>query len=159
MNIYIDFDHTLFNTTLFINDIMQNKNQQLTFLELKKLVKKQNLNLKNYLYPDVIPFLEKYQDKNLILLTHGDYDYQLFKIRESKIVKYFKEIKITDNYKGLLKLDYQKSIFIDDNPKEIESLLKNPIKPLKIIRIKRGKYKDLEQFLDLTVTSLSDINL
>ena len=159
MNIYIDFDHTLFNTTLFINDIMQNKNQQLTFLELKKLVKKQNLNLKNYLYPDVIPFLEKYQDKNLILLTHGDYDYQLFKIRESKIVKYFKEIKITDNYKGLLKLDYQNSIFIDDNPKEIESLLKNPIKPLKIIRIKRGKYKDLEQFLDLTVTSLSDINL
>ena len=159
MNIYIDFDHTLFNTTLFINDIMQNKNQQLTFLELKKLVKKQNLNLKNYLYPDVIPFLEKYQDKNLILLTHGDYDYQLFKIRESKIVKYFKEIKITDNYKGLLKLDYQNSIFIDDNPKEIESLLKNPIKPLKIIRIKRGKYKNLDQFLDLTVTSLSDINL
>ena len=74
------------------------------------------------------------------------------------IKKYFKEKIITEKEKGDLEIDYQKGIFIDDNPREIESIMKNS--PYLVIRMKRGKYKDIEIDLDIeNVSSLSEINL
>ena len=161
MNIYVDFDHTLFNTTLFIKEIKKLTKEDFrkpNVKELEKVIKENNIDLKKYLYPDTLLFLEKYSSNNLILLTRGNLDYQLFKIKESKIENYFKNIIVVNQYKGLLNLDYKNSIFIDDNPKEIESILKN--NPKKVIRLKRGKYKDiLLSNPTIEYESLLDINL
>jgi len=145
MNIYIDFDHTLFNTTLFIEEIEKLTNKEfnnLSLLEIKEIVINNNLDLSNYLYHDTLNFLNKYKDYNLYLLTHGKNSYQEFKIKESKIDKYFKDIIITKELKGNLNLNYKDSIFIDDNPIELDSIYSN--NPIKTIRIRRGKYSKLD---------------
>ena len=105
MKIYIDFDGTLFNTDRFYQDylVILNKHNISSF-EIEKMKKELftnrrfNLdiltdyiigkyNIKNlkqeveslynnsYVFEDVIPFLEKYKNYNLILLILGDIDY------------------------------------------------------------------------------------
>ena len=113
----------------------------------KKIIEDKNLN-KNILkelndiykpdliYPDVIPFLEKYQNKyELILLTLGNIEYQEKKIKASNLSKYFKDIIITNKDKSKLNINYENSIFIDNNPKELEKFYNS--KASHLIRIKR----------------------
>ncbi len=161
MVIYVDFDHTLFNTTAFVRKMEEVTNKKISDIDIKsipEISEKNKIDLKEFLYEDSIPFLEKYKDYNLVLLTKGNYEYQEFKILKTNISKYFKEKIITEKEKGDLEIDYQKGIFIDDNPREIESIMKNS--PYLVIRMKRGKYKDIEIDLDIeNVSSLSEINL
>ena len=161
MAIYVDFDHTLFNTTAFVRKMEEVTNKKISDIDIKsipEISEKNKIDLKEFLYEDSIPFLEKYKDYNLVLLTKGNYEYQEFKILKTNISKYFKEKIITEKEKGDLEIDYQKGIFIDDNPREIESIMKNS--PYLVIRMKRGKYKDIEIDLDIeNVSSLSEINL
>ena len=121
MKIYIDFDGTLFNTDKFYQDYLDILNKynisSLEIDEMKKelftnrrfnldiltdyIISKYNIkNLKqeveflynnSYVFEDVIPFLEKYKNYNLILLTLGDIDYQNRKIESS-------------NYNNILKI-------------------------------------------------------
>lgn len=172
MNIYIDFDGTLYNNTkldqIFIN-LFNEYNIKTKYIEklideiknyplvTKRLIKEFNLNKdilskidniysNNLIYKDVIPFLEKYYQKyNLILLTcTNDEKYQLNKIKSSNISKYFKEIIITTKDKSKLdNIDYQNGIFIDNNPIELERFYNSNATYL--IRIKRtnDKYSKL----------------
>ena len=107
MKLYIDFDHTIFNTDLFqkeIQGIDKNLDLQNDLKKLKEIIETNNINLEKYLYPDTIPFFEKYKDKYiLILLTKSNNHnaYQLFKILDTKISNYFQEIIIIKtNLKG-----------------------------------------------------------
>lgn len=164
MNIYIDFDGTLFDTARFYSDFIKlckkykvdessvynirNKNQGLFNLdELAKEVKeKYNLSKrflakvddlynKKYLYNDVMPFLKKRFEKyNLYILSYGEKEYQEKKIKCCRFNKYFKKVIITTD-KGSLDIDYENSWFIDNNPKEIERL--SSVGAKNIIRIKR----------------------
>ena len=117
----------------------------------KKIIKDKNLDqgifkeLNNIyksdlIYPDVIPFLEKYQNKyELILLTLGNIENQEKKINSSNLSKYFKDIIITNKDKSKLNIDYINGIFIDNNPKELEKFYNSKAKYL--IRIKRESDK------------------
>lgn len=164
MNIYIDFDETLFDTSRFYNDFinlcksynineskvynLRNKCNTLFSLDKLALDIKNKYNLdasfidevnklysSKYLYDDVIPFLKKYyKENNLYILSYGENNYQLKKINCCNFTKYFKNIIITTN-KGKENIDYENSLFIDNNPKEIENLSK--ASATKIIRIKR----------------------
>ena len=61
-------------------------------------------------------------------------------------------------HKGLLKLDYINSIFIDDNPREIDSILSR--NPKMIIRMQRdnSKYSSIPMEIDIKcVKSLNEI--
>lgn len=116
---------------------------------------------KKYLYEDTIPFLEYLQNKNyhVILLTKGNKDYQLMKIKNTNILKYFDDLVITLKHKGELNLPYEESVFIDDNPKEIESILTQ--NPQMIMRIKRENaiYNNVDVKGDVQiVTSLKEIS-
>ena len=80
-------------------------------------------------------------------------DYQIKKIKGSGIEKYFDDIIITSEYKFTLDLDYKNSIFIDDDPRDLNGLYEK--KPIKVIRIrkknnKRSKIdidnKDIEEY-------------
>lgn len=170
--IYIDFDGTLFNNNKFISDcikildkysidkdiVIRNlniKNKIRDFrIVLKDISKEYNIDEKkllnnykkilnnDYLYDDAIEFLKELKNKyELILLTYGNNDYQLDKIKSTKIMKYFKNIIITQNNKNELDIDYTNSIFIDDNPDVLRGLMNKNC--YKIIRLKRGKYKDI----------------
>ena len=179
MKIYIDFDGTLFNTDKFYQDYLTILNKyNISSFEIEKMKKELfknkrfNLdilidyiigkyNIKNlkqevetlynnsYVFEDVIPFLEKYKNYNLILLTLGDIDYQNRKIESSKLSKYFQDIIITDVYKSQLDINYKDNLFIDNNPKELIKFLN---KGGKIIRIRRieDKYSliDLDNVLE-----------
>jgi predicted enzyme involved in methoxymalonyl-ACP biosynthesis len=61
-------------------------------------------------------------------------------------------------HKGKLNIDYENSIFIDDNPLEIESIIEK--KPKMIIRMQRNnsKYSNISLDIDInTVVSLDEI--
>ena len=177
MNIYVDFDRTLFDCDKFLDDLylliskydipkdifrncqIQCKNQGFNpDIILNEVQKEYSFDNKvyqdindliaktsSYLYTDSINFL-KYLKENgykTIILTKGNNDYQRKKIFNAYISDYYNDIIVTMDHKGSLQLDYHDSIFIDDNPKEIISILKK--KPKKIIRISRdnSKYKDI----------------
>lgn len=172
MKIYIDFDGTLYNNTKhykkiinifkkynikeeYINNLTKIKNYKnmdklakdiITNNNLDKFIIKEinNIYNENLTYKDIIPFLEFYQNKHdLILLTLGTKKYQLKKIKSSNISKYFKEIIITNKDKSKLNIDYQNSIFIDNNPLELKRFYKSKAKYLIRIKRKEDKYSKI----------------
>ncbi len=157
MKVYVDFDNTLFDTHSFVlklEEVTKKKISALDLANISSIAKENKIDLKKFLYQDTLNFLEKYKDLDLILLTKGDYEYQLFKVEETGIIKYFKEKIITEKSKGELNIDYKNGIFIDDNPKEIESIISQ--NPYRIIRMKRGKYKDIA--IDCLTEEVSNLN-
>ena len=125
--------HSLFNPINIINKLIEKHKLK---YEIKQELDLFFQDLSKYLYNDTIDFLE-YLIKNnyeINLLTYGDFDYQQEKINKSKIKDYFNKIIITNKHKALLDLDYENSIFIDDNKIQLEGLIK---KKCKVIRIRR----------------------
>ena len=185
MKIYIDFDGTLFDSTIqyqrlinlfkkynideiYIQNLMKEdfyQKEKSYDLLAEKIISNKNLNpniikeidniyTKDLVYPDVIPFLEKYHNKfELLLLTLGNKLHQEKKIKASNLNKYFKKLSI----------DYQNSIFIDNNPKELEKFYNANAKH--VIRIKRNvdkyskislKIKEIPEFIDFNELTKSN---
>lgn len=168
MKIYIDFDGTIYNSykldNKFINIFTKYNINKKYIKKLINDIKNYNLvsstlikefNLNNnilkeinniysneFIYKDAITFLEKYYKKyDLILLTlTNDLNYQKKKINSSNLKKYFKDIIITTKDKTKLKeIDYEKGIFIDNNPIELEKFHNS--NAINLIRIKRDNDK------------------
>lgn len=170
MNIYIDFDGTIFDINKlnkdFINLFKNIDKDYISYLITKHknydivaniLIKEFNLNTNiinevnnlyqnNYTYPDAITFLEKYYKKyNLILLTYTkSLDYQKKKIKSAKINKYFKDIIITTIDKSKLNINYINNIFIDNNPKELKKLIDINAKYIIRINHKNDHYNEIK---------------
>ncbi len=126
------------------------------FHEINMLIGSTN----NYLFPDAIPFLEYLKSLNydIIILTKGNSDYQREKIFNSHLDSYYNKLIVTMKHKGKLNIDYENSIFIDDNPLEIESIIEK--KPKMIIRMQRNnsKYSNIPLDIDINmVVSLDEI--
>ena len=176
MKIYIDFDGTLFNNNKhyhklinifkkynikeeYINNLTNNKNYKNLDTLAKEIITKNKLDKSiineintiysnDLIYKDTIPFLEKYKEEHeLILLTLGNKKYQFKKIKSTNISKYFKKIIITNKDKSKLNIDYQNSIFIDNNPLELKKFHNSKSKHL--IRIKRNTDKYSKLNLDI----------
>ena len=96
----------------------------------------------NLLYDDSIEFLQKLSQKgyevNILTYTSKeDFDYQMLKLKGSKISRFVDNVFICSKAKGELALDYENAYFIDDNPKELVSLFKAGVNPDRLLRIKR----------------------
>lgn len=95
-------------------------------------------------FDDVIPFLKlvKENGHKIFMLSYYEYglEYQMIKIAGSKLCDLFDMIIVTGQKKYELTIDYENSIFIDDNPRDLEGLALR--KPHRLIRIKRkeGRY-------------------
>lgn len=117
----------------------------------KLLVEVEELYTLPNLYPDVISSLQRLKKSGkyeMFILTYGSIKHQQKKIQYANIAKYFKNVIITENNKANLKeLDYQNSIFIDNNPKEVESLFKARAKNIFRVRNSNDKYS----YLDSTI--------
>ena len=83
---------------------------------------------------------KEWSEYEINILTYGQLDHQTKKIKFSKAMPYINNIIVTSNSKiGLKEIDYQNSIFIDNNPNQIEQLVKYGVK--KIFRIRRATDK------------------
>ena len=128
----------LFNVDILSQKIFEYYQLPISFLyDVEALYKKPNL------FSDTIPSLEqliKSSKYELYILTHCNREYQLKKITSSKIDKYIKEIIVTTGSKiDLDGINYQESIFIDNNPFQIKQLI--AAKAKKVIRIRRHQDK------------------
>ncbi len=112
---------------------------------------------KEYLYPDSLSFLKYLKEKQyqVTILTKGNEKYQKEKIFHAGIDKYYGELITTMQHKGKLNLDYKNGIFIDDNPKEIKSIMKKS--PKMIIRIKRKNERYSDILVDDNVVDVSSL--
>ena len=186
MNLYIDFDKTLFDSTRFLDKLCSvldkyNMSRELfttynndfnPYIVLQSIKKptfsskiyddlnKLFIDSSDYVYDDTIPFLKYMKEKGyrIIIVTKGNREYQEMKIRSSKIDKYCDEIIMTLQDKGNLNLDYKNGIFIDDNPNELLSILKN--NPKEVIRINRknNRYNEIKIKEDVKeITSLGEL--
>ena len=111
----------------------------------------------NYLYPDTISFLNYLNSLNyeVIILTKGNIDYQKMKIENAKLDNYYSNLIVTMKHKGDLNIDYGKSIFVDDNPTEILSILN--MKPKLIIRVQRDDSLYSDILIDKDVLSYKNL--
>lgn len=184
MKMYIDFDGTLFDSTIQYErllNIFKKYNIEKDYIEelkkedfyqkeksydvlAEKIISNKNLDpnilkevegiyTEDLVYPDVVPFLKKYSSKfELILLTLGNVKHQEKKIKVSKLSKYFKDIIIAEKDKSKIDIDYTSSIFIDNNPIELERFHNS--KAGYLIRIKR----DIDKYslLPLTVDNVPE---
>ncbi|MBO5096602.1 MAG: HAD hydrolase-like protein [Bacilli bacterium] len=131
------FEH---HKNFFIDDLLK------YLIEEKKVDKNIKEDFKilentSFLYEDSILFLKNIQNKyNLILLTCGNISNQQKKIDACDIKKYFSNIIITPGNKSTVQeVEYQNSIFLDNNPKEVERFVSVGAK--RVIRIKRDTDK------------------
>ena len=126
----------LFNINVIVDYFIDNYDMNYSLKD-----KINNLLNDSYVYSDVMECLNILisYGYELYLLTYGDDEYQRLKIEASNLSRFFKEIIITQKDKSKLGIDYENSIFIDNNPIEIEKF--NSSKANKIIRIKRDNDK------------------
>ena len=123
------------------------------FYEVDNLIR----NTRDYLYGDAISFLEYLKSKKfeIIILTKGNSNYQREKIFNAHLDSYYNKLMVTMKHKGRLDIDYTNSIFIDDNPIEIQSIMDK--KPKMIVRINRtnSKYSDIS--LDIKIREVKSL--
>lgn len=134
-------NNILFNIDVVINYFIEKYN-------ISKSVKNEIINLLNesYVYSDVVDCLNLLINDGyeLYLLTYGDDDYQRLKINASNLSRFFKGIIITQKDKSKLDIDYENSIFIDNNPFEVEKFYNSNAKSVIRIRRSNEKFSDTE---------------
>ena len=181
MDIYVDFDNTLYSTTKLKDEMLTKiaesccaEKNELSFesvlfecktmfcrekiyniYELCKffaqkydinceiLIKEIDNILQNggrFVYNDSQTFLKKLKEigEKIILLTRtdkGNLEYQKKKVLGSGLKEYFDDIIYTTIGKSKLNLDYENSIFFDDNPTELTELCEANAKL--VVRVKR----------------------
>ncbi len=101
-------------------------------------------NGRDFIFPDARLFLIKLKELGhkvyiLTYLPKTNQEYQMQKIKGSGIASFFDGIIMTTDYKFNLDINYEKGIFIDDDPRDLKGLLeKNPIR---VIRIRKENNK------------------
>lgn len=127
--------------------------------DLKNIINNGN----KYIYDDVDIFIRqiKKEGYNVNILTYGDMSFQLKKLSNLDICDIIDNIFIVSDYKFNLELDYKNSIFIDDNPRDLEGLCNRMA--WKVIRISRNNTKyakmKVENEIIENYDSLSKLNI
>lgn len=139
MIIALDFDRTLFDRDVMYESSRDNSElkdiEDPLFFKKKfnELVEKDELgdDFSKFLYSDVIPFLEKYKDKKLILVSMALYSSQQKVVTGTGILKYFTDVYFVDDNseKGDVLCKYDENVvFLDDLPSillDVQSKCKN----------------------------------
>lgn len=147
LTILVDFDYTLFDTTKFVNTLSGSPKA---------------IDYKDFLYPDALEFLEYASEfGDLTLFSEGEIEFQKEKIDGVEIGKFFLGgVKILPSYTKFSELTRMSNvtnmIMVDDKPEIVDQAISLGFK---VIRIKRGKYAEVNTKLkpNLVVESLSEI--
>jgi hypothetical protein len=147
LTILVDFDHTLFNTTKFVEFMSGSP---------------KTIDYKDFLYPDALEFVNYASDfGNLTLFSEGEVDFQKEKIDGTGIGGLFSGgVRIFPSYSKMQDLasiaTVKKTVLIDDKPEVVDNAISLGCH---VIRVKRGKYSDKETKSkpDFVVNSLSEV--
>jgi FMN phosphatase YigB (HAD superfamily) len=162
--IFLDFDHTLFNTDEFfhmdvrtafracgldsasweegyarawqagyslerhVEEMYRQSGGQWAVEGMKRILRESFMDLRRYLFSDVLPFLGAATERGvrLYLLSFGDPEWQRYKVRGSGIEPYFDGIFFTarDGGKATIILEraggLQRAVMVDNNPSELD---------------------------------------
>jgi len=96
--------------------------------EMKRILRESFIDLRRYLFSDVLPFLEAAKERGvrLYLLSFGDSEWQRYKVRGSGIEPYFDGIFLTaqEGGKATIILEHAgscpKPLMVDNNPSELD---------------------------------------
>lgn len=114
-------------------------------------------NLDRYLFPDVLPFLQKMPKEDMIIITYGDGDFQKAKISGAGIHDLVSEVLVTQGEKvGMIEewmteknlLSHQ-AWFIDDKPRYFSR--QSAKYPLKTVLMKRAENVERNADTDFVV--------
>ena len=119
-----------------------------------------------FLYADVLPFLERFKEEHdFYILSYGRDEIQKYKIKRVNIEHFFEEIYITRDIDKVSVLDKfldekEKVVFVDDNP-EVLSKVKKKFPNVIAVRINRGegKHEDWSDNpeVDFSIKSLEEL--
>lgn len=143
-----------FNPKIILDKIDEHfKFDKRLYQEIEMLIHKAS----KYLYEDAIYFLRYLKEKGyqVDILTRGNSLYQKEKIINSNLDGYYDNLIVTMRHKGKLNIDYHNSIFVDDNIKEIESILAR--EPLKIIYVMHDTNLEGVNYFDKNIFKVSSL--
>lgn len=140
----------------------------LDYSEFEKSIFKFTSDTSNYVFKDVVDFLDNFSKKDLCLISFSKTSFQKSKIFNSGISKYFKQIEIVDKLKGAVikkiikkekKSNIEEIYFIDDRVEHLmDAKIKNPsIRTIFFLR-KEGRHRDRKnKYCDYSATSIREI--
>ena len=100
------------------------------------------------LYPEAIEFLKQFPKENLMILSRAHPDWQKGNIASAGLDKYVAQVEIVQGEHGKGKVleelskEYSVVYFIDDDPKELETV--KAIPGVKFLLLNRGKIPDAQ---------------
>lgn len=133
-------------------------------LKLKNNIQAFLKDVRKYVFSDVKPFFQKFSRKELILISHGDRNFQRKKIKNTQLEKYFLAIRISNGQKSreifpLIKKMKEKKFFLDDRVHYLEEV-KKCFPEITTILIQRpeGRYQDQKnKYCDFTAKNLKAV--
>ena len=145
-------------TKLFNLDELANYLSEKYILPPDFLKDLENLYSEKNIYPDVYLALNKIKESqkyDMVILTYGNIKYQQKKIHNCDILEYIKEVIITEKKKSdINNIDYENSIFIDNNPTQIKALKD---KTDNVIRIRRKTDKYSKHDTEISIKEYQDL--
>lgn len=145
-------------TKLFNLDELANYLSEKYILPPDFLKELENLYSEKNIYPDVYLALNKIKESqkyDMVILTYGNIKYQQKKIHNCDILEYIKEVIITEKKKSdINNIDYENSIFIDNNPTQIKALKD---KTDNVIRIRRKTDKYSKHDTEISIKEYQDL--
>lgn len=126
--------------------LIENSKPEIPIGKMEKTLNKLLKESPKFLYPDTVPFLEKWQNKaELILLSFAKEQFQKEKIKKSSIEKFFREIFITQDINKTVLLNKilgpeKRAIFVNDDFQTLSEIKKSFPKVI-TVRVDRGEKK------------------
>lgn len=146
-----DFDWTLFNNQSIWDEVVKHSVGSMVFtLKIAQKIDWSKINSKDLVYPEVFEVLENYQDKSytLFLFSEGDIKGQLYKLKLSKLGKFFpkkqrfifSQNKMEKFNHLLKKISSNSEIWLfDDKPSKLKAA-KNLDKRIKTVLVCHGPW-------------------
>jgi phosphoglycolate phosphatase-like HAD superfamily hydrolase len=117
----------------------QEKVEKLTKLYQDHIQKQHNANL----YPEVERYLAEREVGQQVIMTHGDPEFQRFKVGATGVDKFVSEIRISrpenrkvDQLAALAKEHKEEIIYVENNPRELREVLEAKL-PISLVRMVR----------------------
>jgi len=138
--------------------------------EIRVILKEAFKEGKKFLYPDTYPFLKKWSERaHLFLVSFGNKDFQMHKIKNAGIFNFFEKIFITNDQQkreevgNILKNFFKKKkiFFVDDN-QETLFCIKKVFKRIITVHINREKKKNStsegDKNIDFSIKNLKELD-
>ena len=112
-----------------VEEVSRQFGNRLPLEEMKRILENSFSDLKRYLFPDVLPFLQqaKKSGARLYLLSFGDYEWQRYKVSACSVAAYFDDMFFTATPGAKSELVRERAhrvaetvVVVDNNPADLD---------------------------------------